>query len=416
MLHYRLSPFLSECIHDSQYSTPGKKDWEINSLLRDIFQEMHHQETDSFLLAVDFRKAFDSIFPHFLYQVMDKMGFPAKFIDLITLFDTDATANVLINGALSEIIDIKRGSRQGDPLSMDKFIMAMDPLLRALNQNANITKYKSFCSQEFLTLAKADDLNVVVHFLTSLFYVRHDIMRFQLASGLEMNVNKTKGLFFNKSNMHSVHNLPFNTWNEDIVILGIPYGSKQFIKKFWDEKYLSFAKETSFFQSYNYMTLQAKTIISKSKLMPKISYLGSVLPTPKDVKNKIDERLIRFVIPHNKTSLKVKDLCAKRSMGGISLANINLHCDVMLIRSIMSYLKQKVDGNTLSPSQRYIEYHLGHKLSRLWGLPFCNSQVHAFHPNEFYTHIFEIMKRLKSFGIELDHLLLCKVKVKVAVI
>ena len=75
-------------------------------------------------------------------------------------------------------------------------MMAMDPLLRALNQNSNITKYKSFCNQEFLTLAKADDLNVVVHYLTSLLYVRHDIMKFQLASGLEMNIDKTKGLFF----------------------------------------------------------------------------------------------------------------------------------------------------------------------------------------------------------------------------
>ena len=109
--------------------------------------------------------------------------------------------------------------------------------------------------------------------------------------------------------------------------------------------------------------------------------------------------------------LEVKDFSAKQNMGGIALANINLHCDIMLIRNIMSYLKQRVDGNALTQSQCFIEYHIGHKLSRLWGLPFCNSQVHAFQPNEFYTHAFQIMKDLKSFGIELNHLVLCKVKV-----
>ena len=81
----RLSPFLNECIHESQYAAPGKKEWELNALLRDIFQEMDHQTTDSFLLAVDFRKAFDSIIMDFLYKVMEKMGLPKKFINKLFL-------------------------------------------------------------------------------------------------------------------------------------------------------------------------------------------------------------------------------------------------------------------------------------------------------------------------------------------
>ena len=61
-------------------------------------------------------------------------------------------------------------------------------------------------------------------------------MRFQLASGLEMNLDKTKGLFFNKTNSHKIENLPFNNWNKNLVILGVPYGSSKFIKDFWVEK------------------------------------------------------------------------------------------------------------------------------------------------------------------------------------
>ena len=109
MLNNRLSPYLMECIHESQYSVPGKKEWEINSLLRDIFHEMDDQNNDSFLLAVDFRKAFDSVIPSFLYKVMEKMGFPIKFISVIRLIDDAAVARVIINEALSEYIAIDRG-------------------------------------------------------------------------------------------------------------------------------------------------------------------------------------------------------------------------------------------------------------------------------------------------------------------
>ena len=141
--------------------------------MESLFHEMDHQTTDSFLLAVDFRKAFDSIIMDFLYKVMEKIGLPKKFIDLIKLIDIGATARVVINGAISKEFLLKRGSRQGDPLSMGKFMIAINPLICALNKNENITKYKSFCNRKFLTLVKADDLTVVVHHLTSLFYVRH---------------------------------------------------------------------------------------------------------------------------------------------------------------------------------------------------------------------------------------------------
>ena len=174
---------------------------------------MDNQNNDSFLLAVDFRKAFDSVIPKFLYKVMEKMGFPIKFISLIRLIDNEAVARVIINRALSDFIALDRGSRQGGPLSMSKFMIALNPLLVALNENRNIVKFKSICNKEFLTLAKADDQTIVVHFLISLLYVRHDIMRFQLASGLEMNLDKIKGLFFNKTNSHKIENLPFNNWN-----------------------------------------------------------------------------------------------------------------------------------------------------------------------------------------------------------
>ena len=92
--------------------------------------------------------------------------------------------------------------------------------------------------------------------------------------------------------------------------------------------------------------------------MPKLSYLGSILPIPTDIHQKIDNKLLRFIVPHGKTFLDVSNLSANFSFGGIGLANINLHCEVMLIRGVMFYLKNKIEGNDLTSAQYYIEYYL----------------------------------------------------------
>jgi len=154
MLHCRLIPYLEKySIHFSQYAVPGRKECELHSILRDMFHEMKDQSNtvDSFLLGIDFSKAFDSVITEFLYSIMEKMGFPKKFISIIKAIDVDATARVVINGAASQAFNILRGSRQGDPLSMDKFTFVLNPLLIALHKNNMIQQYRSFTNKKFLT-------------------------------------------------------------------------------------------------------------------------------------------------------------------------------------------------------------------------------------------------------------------------
>ena len=198
MLHNRISPYLEKSIHSSQYSVSGKKDWELNCAIRDIFDEMRSgSSVDSFLVRVDFKKAFDSIDMGFLYKIMEKMGFPCKFINLIKAMDSNVSAQVVINGAKSEKIKVLRGTRQGDPLSLDKFVIALNPLIKALHNDELITGFISNSHREFLTLAKTDDLTVVTNRLSSLLQIKHMVQRYKEASGLEVNMEKTKGFFFN---------------------------------------------------------------------------------------------------------------------------------------------------------------------------------------------------------------------------
>ena len=339
------------------------------------------------------------------------MGFPRKFVAMVKAIDCNASAKIVINGATTRRVKVKRGTRQGDPLSMDKFMIALNPLLYALHNNEFIFKYVSRSNREFLTLAKADDLTLVTNSLSSLLHAKNVLIRFGEASGLEMNLDKTKGFFFNNQNVHTIDNLPFNHWNENCVILGIPFGSELYIENYWQEKYCEFEKEVSYFQSFNYLTLQAKALISKSKLMPKISYIGSVLPIPRAIRGKISKRMLRYIVPHTKTFLTTEVLAANKNMGGIGLANINLHSDIMLVRNVMFFIKQRDEQELVMPFQYYIEYNIGHQISLLWDIPVNNSTVHAFQPNAFYSYVLDILKNLHQLGITKEDMILGKVGV-----
>ena len=77
MLHFRICPYLEDSIHASQFSTPGKKEWELNNLIRDIYNEMSDDTTnDGFFVRVDFRKAFDSVNQDFYTRSWPKWDFP----------------------------------------------------------------------------------------------------------------------------------------------------------------------------------------------------------------------------------------------------------------------------------------------------------------------------------------------------
>ena len=136
----RLKPILDDILHNSQFAKKGKSIKDMNNLIRDIVDDMEDQSVDSFLLQVDFRKAFDSISHEFLNKCLKKMGFTDNFIQMLYAFDRNATSRLLINGHLSKIFKLECGARQGDPLGMDKFIIVLNVLLVSIDNDKLVNR------------------------------------------------------------------------------------------------------------------------------------------------------------------------------------------------------------------------------------------------------------------------------------
>jgi ribonuclease HI len=136
---------------------------------------------DSHILSIDSRKAFDSISVAFLHAVLKKIGLPAWLSTLVLgLYERARVTPVFGPCPTGVWVDLKRGVRQGCPLSPLLFAIVMDPLVEQLRELPGVRCF-----------AFADDLAFSARYLHQLAPVMRLIDAFTEVSGLGINTDKT---------------------------------------------------------------------------------------------------------------------------------------------------------------------------------------------------------------------------------
>ncbi len=113
----------------------------------------------------------------------------------------DLENDILINGQLGNTFRIRNGVKQGDALSCSLFLLAIEPLIRNIENNDQINKVR--CTRLNYTwpkaLAYADDVSVVTtNDDTSIKEIFNEYWKLSTASGLLLNADKTE--------MFNIHN------------------------------------------------------------------------------------------------------------------------------------------------------------------------------------------------------------------
>ena len=113
------------------------------------------------LLFCDFQQAYDCISWDYLKTILHRFGFGDYFIKWVAMLYTDdaespTSARICLNGHLSRPYVIKRGLRQGCPLSCLLFLLCIEPLAQAVRNDARI-KGLSFDGIEVKISNYADD-------------------------------------------------------------------------------------------------------------------------------------------------------------------------------------------------------------------------------------------------------------------
>ena len=86
-------------------------------LISDIFEMTKSLQIDGILMTVDIEKAFDSVNHVFLISVLEKFSFGKDFVKWIKILLKNQESCVINGGKTSRYFQLKRGTRQEDPIS-----------------------------------------------------------------------------------------------------------------------------------------------------------------------------------------------------------------------------------------------------------------------------------------------------------
>ena len=200
----RLSRQVAEKICENQ--TAYLKGRLINDNIRALRASLNvinnEADLEAVLVALDAKKAFDSVEHGYIEICLKKFGF-SNFVPIFKTLYKDLHSDIIVNGKVVKGYRILRGVKQGDALSCILFIMCVEPLLRNIEKNDNIEPV--FSNELNASLPKsyafADDVNCFVkNNMRSLQGVFDEYDRLSRLSGLKLNAEKTELLHLISTN------------------------------------------------------------------------------------------------------------------------------------------------------------------------------------------------------------------------
>lgn len=188
----RLEKVLPEIIHHNQNAyVKGRTIFDAVRTIDDIIKLTSSNNMSSFLVAIDFEKAFDSVNWNFLRHALRKFNFGPSFSVWITAFYSNISSCVMNNGFITQPFKLSRGVRQGDPLSPCLFILVLETLAIHIRNDECIKGIK-VDGHELKLIIFADDLTVLLKDIASFHCLMAKLELFGLYSGLNVNREKTE--------------------------------------------------------------------------------------------------------------------------------------------------------------------------------------------------------------------------------
>jgi len=268
----------------------------------EVVDDVRKCKKELLLFKVDFEKAYDSIDWTYLDEVMQKMGFLVLWWKWIKECIGTATALVLVNESPTDEFPLKRGLRQGDPLSPFLFLLVAEGfniLMNSMSTSQFFHGYKVGSDPTTVVshLQFADDTLIIAE--KSWANVRAMcaiLMLFEEISGLKVN--------FTKSQLYAI-NVQSSWLNEAALVLNCKVGNLPFVYlglliggdvrrlSFWEPLITRLNSRLSAWKS-KHLSFGGRLILLKSVLSSMPVYALSFFKAPSGIIFSIESILNNF--------------------------------------------------------------------------------------------------------------------------
>ena len=300
---------------------------EATANLLEYIENNKNSNIPSFLVSLDFTKAFDSLSHNSIIQTLSFFGFPEEFIAIVRSWLSNRKSCIILGkNELSKFFPVLVGVPQGDPLSGYLFILTIELLLLKLDSFPQMKPLGTLVKNiaPLTTEGFADDVINLLRCCTHTLRKYKDIIiEFGNASNLKLNMLKSKLLIVgnNTNEAAEIANECGFQVNSSLTHLGVIIDNKlENLMVNWDNKIKKTNSLKNLLLSLN-LNLVTKISICKTFLYSQFAYLAPVLPpSPVHVKN-IKKVILSFLYPR-KNSFSAERTFSSRDEAGLDLAPV----------------------------------------------------------------------------------------------
>ncbi|GJV71286.1 RNA-directed DNA polymerase, eukaryota [Tanacetum coccineum] len=350
VLANRLSLVISELVSDVQSAFVSNRHiLDGPFILNELLSWCKHKKSKALIFKIDFEKAFDSVRWDYLDVVLANFGFGLKWRSWIQGCLNSAMGSILVNGSPTSEFKFSKGLKQGDPLSPFLFILIMESLHLSFNNVVNVGLYNGIQIDESLNLSYlfyADDVIFVGKWNSSNLSTIVNVLKwFYLASGLKINLNKSKlmgiGISHDvvasaaKSIGCSIIHTPFN-------YLGVKIDGIMSRLSSWDEVIAKLSARLSKWKLKS-LSIGGRLTLIKSVLSSLPLYYMSSFKVPKGVLNKIESIRRNFFNGVENAEKKMSligwnKILASKKNGGLGVSSFFTYNCALLFKWIWQFL------------------------------------------------------------------------------
>ena len=397
----RIEKVLPSVIHFNQCAyVKDRSTFDALRTIEDIMNLTKTRNISGLLVAVDFQKAFDSVNWKFLTNTLQSFGFGPVFIKWVKTFYSGITSCVMNNGFSSGYFEVKKGVRQGDPLSAFLFILVIEVLAINIRNNKNIKGIKVGNIEIKLSIF-ADDLTAFLKNKTSYDNLMNTLEQFEKCSGLKVNKDKTEAHWLGRYYDNPPALLSdVKRVNKAIKILGIffTYDDALAYSLNFDRLIQSIDNTLNLWKWRN-LTIFGKVQIIKTFIVPKISYMTNIISLDAIKLKELNKKFFTFIW-NGKDKIKRSVLISNYDKGGLKMVHLESYIRAQKVICLKKYWQ-----NYSSTWKQILDFHL-----RRYGGKFllqCNPEITLLCNDipDFYTNCLKTWSSLKLPSLNEDDII-----------